>query len=385
MTAGDGIIPTHHYVTFFMDRTLRLIENHVTDHDKIVIKGSNNLPLMIGDRFFSMDTDINISTLSDLDTGAVSNGKDYYVYACDNGGNAPVFLLSLNTTYPSGYTANTSTKIGGVHTLCVDVGIIAGHDLNGYIANDILPQSVWDLKHRPVSSPAGMVYDSAIDKWVDIYLASGTGASTISAHGVAISDTRDWMDFVDDGLAVKKRLLFDFEFQSAAAGSNEETNIIGSSDPVITGGYLDTASRRMISNIGTEGACGQMYQWLLDQSSRVDGMSHTHAQTIAHKAAATGATLYKDQAETKPNAILDSGADETITSEATDNTPTWAWYDLPGTKGSLFKQGTYGDVKLLAGGYWLVGTYCGSRSRVAYYSRWYTNAYTGARFLAESM
>lgn len=383
MTSGDGIVPTYHYVTFFLDKTLRLVEAHTTDHDKIVIKGSNNIPLMIGNRFFNVDTDINVSTLSDLDTGAISNGEDYYVYACDDGGSVPVFLMSLNSTYPTGYTADTSEKIGGFHTLCVNVGVITGHDLNGYLANDILPQSIWDLKHRPVSSPDGMVYNPAIHKWVDIYLASGTGANTISANGATISDTRDWLDFVDDGLAVKKRLLRDFEFQSAASGSNEETNIAGSSDPVTTGGYLDTAGRRMISDIGCEGMAGQLSQRLLDQSYRLSDMDHTHTQTITHKATATGSALHKDQAETKPNADLGSAADETITSDATNVKPDWEFHVLPGAKGSLYRQGLHGDIKLTAGGAWSSGVDSGSRCRLLNNSRESPYAFFSARFLSE--
>jgi hypothetical protein len=63
----------------------------------------------------------------------------------------------------------------------------------------------------------------------------------------------------------------------------------------------------------------------------------------------------------------------------------WAWYNLPGAKGSLYKQGTYGDIKLLAGGGWADGTACGSRSRDARNYRWNTNTNIGARFLAEPL
>ncbi|MEA1957602.1 MAG: hypothetical protein U9N01_04525 [Euryarchaeota archaeon] len=326
---------------FALNKLDRILEVHESDHDKVVAKGSSLIPIEINASWFFLDEDITISTATHLDTGSVSNGKQYYVYACNDNGTL-VFKISLNSTYPSGFTATTSRKIGGFHTLCVNVGTIAGHTLTGYLANDILPASIWDLKHRPVCEPSGMVYDESIDKWVDIYLASGTGASTISVNGAAISDTRDWMDFVDDGHAVKKRLLTDHEFQSIAAGSNEETNITGSADPGTTGGHSDTASRRMISNIGCEDCAGVLYQWLLDQSWRLDG-----ADLAACK--------------------------------------TWAWEDLAGAKGSLYKEGTYGDVKLLAGGYWGAGTDCGSRCRHASYYRWYTITYIGARFLAEPL
>lgn len=365
-----------------IDRSLLMIEPKAADNDVVVINGSYNIPFKIGDNWFTSSDDVELDTATDLDTGAISNGADYYVYAINNGGVLD-FILSANATYPSGYAAGTSEKIGGFHTLCTNVGTIASHDLTGYLANNILPQSIWDLTHRPKSAPAGMVYDPATNIWVDIYLASGTGASTASVNGGTISDTRDWMDFVDDGHAVNKQLLTDEQFQSIADGSNEETNILGSADPVTTGGHSDTASRRMISNIGCEDCCGALYQWLLDQSMRIEG-SHTHTQTITHKATPTGSALTLDQAESTPNGTLGSGADETITGNAKD-IAAWGWENLPGAKGSLYKQGTYGDVKLLAGGHWADGANCGSRCRIASYFRWNTTTAIGGRFGAKPL
>lgn len=333
---SDNIKASAILANFYLNKKDRLLENHA-DHDKVIFKGSNLIPLKIGDNWFFTDTDVNISTATDMDTGSVSNGKDYYIYACDNSGTL-IFLISLNSSYPSGYSALNSRKIGGFHTLCVNVGTIADHDLTGYLANEILPKSIWDLKHRPVCAPEGMVYSDDADVWVDIYMTSGTGASTASTYNATISDTRNWMDFVDDFGAVKKRLLDDIEFQLIAAGSNEETNITGSADPVTTGGHSDTAARRMISNIGCEDCCGVLYQWLQTPSVRLD--------------------------------------DGTVA----------GWYDLDGSKGSYYTYGTnkYGNTQLLAGGNWGVGTYCGSRCRSASSSRWNTNSGIGARGCARS-
>ena len=368
--------------SFFIDKTLTILEEKPADHDVVIVKGSYDIPIKIGTTWFMMNADVELDTATDLDTGVVSNGTDYYIYAVNNSGVLD-YLISLNSTWPNGYAADTSENIGGFHTLCTNVGVIGGHPLTGYLADNILPKSIWDLVHRPRSTPQGMVYSEAINKWVDIYLASGTGASTASVNGSTISDNRNWMDFVDDGHTVLKRLLYDEEFQSIAAGSNKETNIAGSVDPVTTGGHLDTAGRRMIGNIGTEDCCGAMHQWLLDQSTRIEG-SHTHTQTISHKAGATGSALFKDQVETKPNAVLGSTADETITNNATD-IAVWGWYNLPGSKGSLYKQGIYGDVKLRAGGVWDDGADCGSRCRHAGGYRWGASTSIGGRFLAEPL
>jgi len=367
---------------FNIDKLDRLLE--WGSKTTIIFKGSNGIPLKIDTAYFSTETDVTISTAADMDTGVISNGKDYYVYACNSAGTL-VFKISLASTYPAGFTAATSRKIGGFHTLCVAVGTIAGHTLTGYLANEILPQSVWDLKHRPRSNPEGMVYSEAISKWVDIYLASGTGTSTASVYNATISDIRNWMDFVDDGGAVKKRLLDDTEFQLIAEGSNQQTNISGSADPVTTGGRSDTAARRMISNIGCEDCAGAMWQWLIDQSNRYDGGSHAHAFTGSalptHTHTENQEAAYTQNVQTAGT----SGGTPVGSNASVDPAPPWAWYVLPGSKGQLYRQGTYGDVKLIAGGGWGDGAGCGSRSRSATSYRWVASASLGGRFLAEPL
>jgi hypothetical protein len=172
---------------------------------------------------------------TDYTVAANRAGANFYLYATAAG-----LLLSTNATVPSGYTAETSKQIGGLHCLCLSVGTISGHPLTGFLTGDILPLSVWDQAHRPTCSPAGMVYSELAGIWVDIYLQSGTGAATRSAFGATITDSRDWNDFTDDLAAVGKRMLSDPEFQIAAAGGNEKTNIAGSADPVSAGGHRDT-------------------------------------------------------------------------------------------------------------------------------------------------
>jgi hypothetical protein len=130
------------------------------------------------------------------------------------------------------------------------------------------------------------------------------------------------MDANDAGGAVGMRLPFDGEFQSLAALSNEGTTILNSADPGTTGNHIDTNSRRMISSAFLEDCCGVEWHWLADQSYQ----------------AGTG------------------GAN---------------WYDHTGGKGKLYLPGgEYADVKLIAGGCWDVGAYCGSRGRKAGDCRW---------------
>ena len=63
-------------------------------------------------------TDATVLSTGNLDAGsAFVVGKDYYVYICDPGSEDldEVYKISLNSTYPDGYNAETSRKIGGFH------------------------------------------------------------------------------------------------------------------------------------------------------------------------------------------------------------------------------------------------------------------------------
>lgn len=320
--------------------------------DGVTIAAGTILPLLSGSiwkaNYFITATDV-----TTLDTGTLSNGKDYCVYLCDDGSDAGVLLISLNATAPAGYTSGNSRKIGGFHTLCANAGTISSHPLSGYTANQVLPWSVWDLTHKPKNaSPNGMVYSAAVDTWVDIYLASGTGTSTASTYNATITDTRNQMDFCDDGAAVFKRLLWDSEFTAIATGSNEETNVTGSTDPATTGGKVDTAARRMISNIGCEDCCGVEWQWLQDN--------------VYYPPLLTAGTTYG----TYGNLPGAKGSFYTTFTSATPTDP-------------LGNADAAGLNSLLAGGTWGAGTICGSRSRYTAYARWYTNAAIGGRFAAE--
>jgi hypothetical protein len=174
---------------------------------------------------------------------------------------------------PSGGTpsASNTRKVGGFHCLCVAVGTIAGHDLTGYLAGDILPRSVWDLINRPVSAVEGMVY-SLTNQWVDIYLPSVSGSTVVSVNGGAIASGATAVKFHaykwDQWFGQQgKKPIASMEFVVASLGANQSTNITGSANPTTTGGHVDTAGRRMISNIGCEDMCGVFWQWGREQGA----------------------------------------------------------------------------------------------------------------------
>lgn len=295
-------------------------------------------------------------------------GRDFYGYLVPDfeREDGVKFVVSCNATYPNDiselYTASNTRKVFSFHTLCVNAGsnlqgkiaetpscglstddkvlvkqypdddkdgffdfynvpvisvkpgakydvVTVKHPLAGFLSGQILPESVFCIGFRPESEPAGMVYDIDTDIAPDIYLQSGTGRNTASEYGATITDTRQHQNHQDDMRHVKKRLLFDYEFSSMAAGSNEGTAIKGASDPVTTGGHIDTAERRMLSFIGCEDCCGAMWQWLEEVSA--------------------------------------NGSSE------------WSTYD-----GQADFGGTYGaSYALLAGAYWGYSSHCGSRAR----------------------
>lgn len=208
-------------------------------------------------------------TLNTSTLGENLAGKDAYIYALAGSGTEPDFVLSLNSTVPTGYTAENSRKIGGFHCLCKDVGIIKGHALSGYVAGDILPATRWDLLHRPKGEPEGFAYEELTDCWIAIYLPSWDGTKLVSVYNGVIADgasTKKWHGeaFYEQFAKQGMRLVWRHEFQMGAKGSNEQTNIRGSSDPNTTGGHVDTAGRRMISNIGLEDCCGVLWQFAMD-------------------------------------------------------------------------------------------------------------------------
>lgn len=208
--------------------------------------------------------------LSTVDTPANLAGKDVYIYACEpTSGTEPIFVLSLNSTVPTGYTANNSRKIGGFHCLCKDVGIIEGHTLSGYVTGDILPATRWDLLHRPKGEPEGFAYEELTDCWIAIYLPSWDGTKLVSVYNGVIADgtsTKKWHGeaFYEQFAKQGMRLVWRHEFQMAAKGSNEGTSIKNAADPNTTGGHVDSNNRRMISNIGLEDCCGCSWQWAMD-------------------------------------------------------------------------------------------------------------------------
>lgn len=316
-------------------------------HTQLQIRPNTVIQFTLGgiDYWFKTLETISFDAVAKLDEGtALSAATDYSVYITpiDDGFD---FVVSKNSTYPKGFTADTAYKIGGFHTLCVAVTSANApaipsntflssttHPAIGYNAGEIIPNSIWCLTHRPTSNPSGMVYVNLLDKWVDIYLQSGTLKATASVYGASTTDSRQPILHQLDMVCVGKKMPTDHDFFVFAEGSNQKTAIKGAADAVTTGGHVDTASKRMISAYFVEDCCGFLWQWL-DEVSPHGG---------------SGFNNYGSNAEERG-----------------------ASYGMP--------------YVLLAGGLWSSSSSCGSWSRVCHHPRSDVSASLGCRGVSRSL
>ena len=204
-------------------------------------------------------------------TASSRAGKDFYIYACQpSSGTTPTLILSANSTVPAGYTATNSRKIGGFHCECLDVGTVTNENsMNGYATGDIIPYSIWDLKHRPKSSPEGMVYVEPLNIWISLYILSWDGSKLVPAYNGVQADGASAKPFSGTEFAeylakVNMRLPRYDEFVVFAKGIQECVNVKGSSDVNTTGGHYTTDNKRIVSSYGIEDCAGVIWQWLSD-------------------------------------------------------------------------------------------------------------------------
>ena len=252
------------------------------DKQYVTIKAGTAIRKANGDTFYT-ENDFLKPISEILDTGSIENGKDYYFYL-DNQGQ---LIASLNENLPVETT--NAVQIGGAHTLCVGVtesnapallndSFWMNHPAIGYNAGYFIPNSSWTpaFKSAAKTGNKGMAFVdyNNIRIWVDIYLLSGTGASSASSYAGTISNDRQYQNFFWDLIQVGKMPASRDEFMVFAEGSNQKTVIAGAAIPSDkkTGGYLDTAGKRMISGFFIECCCG--YLWQVSRIISANGSSN---------------------------------------------------------------------------------------------------------------
>lgn len=181
--------------------------------------------------------------------------------------------------------------------------------------------------------------------WVDIYLASSNGVGGVkSAYNTTPltgTEGHNSYDFIDLGLKSGKRLLSYSEWQQAAYGSPQGADGNNTNAWAATTNTARTTTGKVVnavSAIGCVDCVGNVWEWLDELSYRYDG------------------------------------------------TQSWSWKDVLGTgNGQAYTEGTYGLVRLIAGGRWDDGVHAGCRAVLCGHYPWVVNAGIGARFGCDSL
>lgn len=356
-TISDIVAPTSQYLYASGANELTLVDNCV-----IAVGGSGI--------FKTVNTLLNASN---LDVGsAFAVGSDYYVYICDSriDGEDEKYIISLNSTYPSGWNASNSRKIGGFHYgRCRKVdgnmqpvngsGVIFGAGWESAVSNGIVPRSVWTLGHRPKCSPEAMVYLGG-GTWVDIYLNSDDGANGLkSDYGVAPmtgTEGMNWYTFTERLMKSGKRMPDYSEFVAYAFGSPQglaDANTNAWSATTNTGRGTTGSVVNAVSAVGCVDAVGRVWEWLNDLITRAQ-----HA---------TDATYHKTEAW---------GWD--LTSPLRDAATK---YDV----GNIYQYYHASLAALIAGGHWSPGANAGARAVYCSNYPWNVNTGIGVRGACDSL
>lgn len=314
-----------------------------------------------------------ILTAANLDAGsAFAVGKDYYVYICDSRIDSAdeKYVISLNSTYPTGWNATNSRKIGGFHYgRCRKVdsnlqplngsSVIFGTGWESAVSNGIVPRSVWTLGHRPKCSPEGMVYLGG-GTWVDIYLNSDDGAKGLkSEYGCAPmtgTESMNWYNFVERLAKSGKRLPNYAEFCAYAFGSpagldNANTNAWSATSN--TGRGVTGSVVNAVSSVGVVDAVGRVWEWLDELITRAE-----HATNADYHASVAWGWDKKSPLNTGEKS-----------------------YDV----GNIYQYYAYSLAALVAGGYWSLGANCGARAVSCNGYPWTVATIVGARGACDSL
>ncbi len=310
---------------------------------------------------------------SNLDIGAAfAVGSDYYVYICDSRQDAQdeQYIISLNSTYPSGWNASNSRKIGGFHYgRCRKIndnmqpvnssGAIFGTGWESAVSNGILPRSVWTLGHRPKCSPEGMVYLGG-GTWVDIYLNSDDGAQGLKSEyncaPMTGTEGMNWYTFTERLMKSGKRMPDYSEFCAYAFGSPQGldgANTNAWTATTNTGRGTTGSVVNAVSAVGCVDAVGRVWEWLNDLITRAEHATNTEF----HPTVAWG---WDKKSPLRDNATK---------------------YDV----GNIYQYYAYSLAALLAGGYWDGGVHAGARAVNCDNYPWGVSTAVGVRGACDSM
>ena len=310
---------------------------------------------------------------SNLDIGAAfAVGSDYYVYICDSRQDAQdeQYIISLNSTYPSGWNASNSRKIGGFHYgRCRKIndnlqpvnssGAVFGTGWESAVSNGIVPRSVWTLGHRPKCSPEGMVYLGG-GTWVDIYLNSDDGAQGLKSEyncaPMTGTEGMNWYTFTERLMKSGKRMPDYSEFCAYAFGSPQGldgANTNAWTATTNTGRGTTGSVVNAVSAVGCVDAVGRVWEWLNDLITRAEHATNADY----HPTAAWG---WDKKSPLRDNATK---------------------YDV----GNIYQYYAYSLAALIAGGGWGDGVSAGARAVACNDCPWNVGTHLGVRGACDSM
>lgn len=306
----------------------------------------------VGGRRRLFDTNVNVLT---LDSGVLTLGTDYYVY-CVHDGSGLDFILSANSTYPSGFNAGNSRKIGGFHFGRVRT-VAQAYNRDAVLGVQVVPNSVWDFLNRPRSAPEGMAKISH-NLWEFIYLASDDGTAwpntkPVSRYGATPmtgAELYSYYDYVRIAANGGYRLpRYIDEFVPAAWGAPEgSTNagtriLTGGAGFALPGGNPSNSQYYFVSCLNIDQPSGNIWQVCSD--------------------------------------IFDMSNGTTVADGA------YAWLEVDQGKsanaqGAIYQQSI---KQLIAGCSWGDGANAGARCAALFSAPWYVNGGVGLRCVSDSL
>jgi len=288
------------------------------------------------------DWDPAASANNDGAVAPLTLGDDVFIYAVQDPSGIAKWLSSKNSTVPTGYTADNSRKIGGFHYGKVRP-LTDAYNAAAALPTQIIPNSCWDLQHRPTCDPSGMVEVIPGKLWADIYLASEDGTAwpntvPVSIHNATPLTGTEGYSRLDYSRLVRnagKRLPDYPEFLALAYGAPQGAT--GSTGRINTGDHTGYGFE-CVSCLNVDQPSGNIYQ----QSSMYYDRS-------------TG-TGWKNDLNTGKDGANNHGQ----------------WY------GGEFRTAVFG-------GYWSNAAGAGARCVHLNNSPWLVNSYVGIRAVCDSL
>ena len=332
--------------------------------------------------------EITFDPAANLDIGeALEYGKDYFIYMVLDG-YTPKLICSLNTTYPNGYTALNSRKIGGFHYGHIrkvsDDGLWVPVDSTGTkfgssgtkwqdnVTVGIVPNSVWDLKNRPRTLFGGMV---KINKnlWSTIYQVSADEAVTFMNGTNGLSVVEGKLQSKYGELPV-----------TGTEGLNQYNfNELAQRQGMRLPSYDEWCAVAFGSPQGEDGS--NNYGWTKTTNT---ARTRTGCQVNTSTGERDTISGVKPYAISAKNAVdcVGNVYEWTKTMSLDFSHSNWAWQNVLGAnQGQAFLPNDSGLRALLCGGVWDLGVRCGPRTVDGDNFPWCFGSGFGSRFACDSL